>query len=160
MDKKEKVKVKGPWKFADYYEEHGAELNKKKKKKYRDDPKYRESLKERVRDQHRKENGILENGSRIAKSGRVRFVGWKLGDAANILGINSNTLRGYFHNGHLPHMDFEDTRLRLVTVDQIPLIYEFLARVNKVGLAEAAKQFGPTLKQHWRDRDGSKEIIN
>jgi hypothetical protein len=146
--------------FKDWYGENKDDLNAKKKKRYDTDPAYKEAAKAAVRDKYRAEHGIFEDGSRIVKVNGVRFVAYKLTEAAAILNMNINTLRGYMNRGYFPVMDFDETKLKMITVDQIPLVEEFLTASFEHGAAKTAVSMKKYLKTNWRQRNGSKEIIN
>lgn len=146
--------------FKDWYEENKKDLNKKKKERYENDPEYKEAAKERVHQKYREEHGIFEDGSRIVYLDGEQYVAYKLSDAAHQLGININTLRGYFHREYLPMIYFDDTRLKLVTVDQLPLIQRFLTAMEKLPAREAAQKHAKYINNHWRDRNVSKKTIN
>lgn len=146
--------------FKDWYGENKDKLNKRKKKRYADDPEYRETAKARVRDTYMEENNIFPDGSRLAKSKGVGFVVIKLSEAADKLGINLNTLRGYYHRKYFPVFAFDDTKLKLVTVDQLPVLERFVEAASEDGAAATAINMKKFLKSNWRNRSVSKEIIN
>lgn len=146
--------------FKDWYGENKDDLNAKKKKRYETDPAYKEAAKSAVRDKYKAEHGIFDDGSRIVKVNGVRFVAYKLTEAASILGMNINTLRGYMNRGYFPVMEFDDTHLKMITVDQMPLVREFLDAAFNDGAAKTAVSMKKYLKSNWRQRNGSKEIIN
>lgn len=146
--------------FKDWYGENKGELNRRKKKRYADDPEYREAGKARVRDKYMEENQIFPDGSRLVKSKRVKYVAIKLSEAAEKLGINLNTLRGYYHRKYFPVFVFDDTKLKLVTIDQLPLLARFVEVAAEDGAAATAISMKKFLKTNWRNRSASKEIIN
>lgn len=146
--------------FKDWYGENAKALNKQKKKRYADDTEYREAGKARVRDKYMEENNIFPDGSRLVKSKGVRYVAIKLSEAADKLGINLNTLRGYYHRKYFPVFVFDDTKLKLVTVDQVPLLARFVEVAAEDGAAATAISMKKFLKTNWRNRSASKETIN
>lgn len=159
--KKKAVKKKATTRtFKDWYAENKDGLNAAKKKRYKNDPAYKEAAKNRVHEQYREAHGIFEDGSRIVYLDGDQYVAYKLSDASEILGININTLRGYFQREYLPMTYFDDSRLKLVTVDQLPLIQRFLTAMEKLPAREAAKKTAKYIGNHWRDRNASKKAIN
>jgi len=146
--------------FKDWYKENAKDINKRKKKRYADDPAYKAAAKLRVQDKYKEENGIFSDGSRLVKSKKVKYVVIKLSEAADKLGININTLRGYYHREYFPAFTFDDTKLKLVTIDQLPLLVEFVKAAEEDGAAATAKNMKKFLKSNWRNRSASKEIIN
>ena len=146
--------------FKDWYVENKIPITKAKTERYKKDPAYRAAGKARVRDKYNEEHGIFEDGSRIVKVNGVRFVAYKLTDAAKKLGMNINTLRGYMNRNYFPAMVFDDTKLKMITVDQIPLIERFIEAAAEDGAAKTAVNMKTFLKKNWRQRNGSKEIIN
>ena len=146
--------------FKDWYGENSQALNKRKQKRYRDDTEYRDIAKSRVRDKYMEENKIFPDGSRLVKSKRVKYVAIKLSEAADKLGININTLRGYYHRKYFPVFAFDDTKLKLVTIDQLPVLARFLETAAEDGAAATAISMKKYLVKNWRNRDASKEVIN
>ena len=146
--------------FKDWYEENADALNKQKKKRYAKDSAYREAGKSRVRDKYKDDHNIFPDGSRLVKSKRVKYVAIKLSEAADKLGINLNTLSGYYHRKYFPVFVFDDTKLKLVTVDQLSLLQRFVEVAAEDGAASASKSMKKFLKKNWRNRSASKEIIN
>lgn len=157
---KKKAAKKSNRTFKDWYEENKDDLNEAKAKRYKTDPNYKEAAKDRVHKKYREEHGIFEDGSRVVTLEGQEYVAFKLSDAADKLGININTLRGYFQRGYLPFVHFDNTRLKLVTVDQIPLIERFLKALETLPARAAADKVAKYINNHWRDRNGSKKIIN
>jgi len=154
------AKAKKKRTFKDWYGENKKTVTKAKTDRYKKDPAYREAGKSRVRDQYAAEHQIFEDGSRVVKVNGVRFVAFKLTDAATRLSMNINTLRGYINRNYFPEMVFDDTQLKMITVDQIPLIESFLEAAAEDGAAKTAVNMKIFLKKNWRTRNGSKEIIN
>ncbi len=146
--------------FKDWYKENANDLNKQKKKRYAKDSEYREAGKARVRDKYMEENNIFPDGSRLVKSKGTRYVAIKLSEAADKLGLNLNTLRGYYHRKYFPVFVFDDTKLKLVTIDQLPVLARFLETAAEDGAAATAKSMKKYLVKNWRNRDASKEVIN
>jgi hypothetical protein len=146
--------------FKDWYAENKKKLNAAKKKRYENDPAYKKAAKERVHQKYREEKGIFEDGSRIVYLDGEQYLAYKLSDASDFLGININTLRGYFQREYLPLIYFDDSRLKLVTVDQLPLIQRFLTAMETLPAREAAKKTAKYIGNHWRDRNASKKAIN
>ncbi len=145
--------------FDDWYGENADEVKAKKKARYANDGDYRRKAKARSRQQYREANGILKNDSRIVRVNGARYVAWRVAEAATILKIHAALLRSYFSQGFLPEMKFDGTNLRMVTVEQITLIRHFLKEAKKIGATKAASKLNNHLIKHWRDRDGSKEVI-
>lgn len=146
--------------FKDWYGENKDSLNSKKKDRYESDPAYKKAAKERVHQKYRDDHGIFSDGTRLVHLDGEPHAAYKLSDAADKLGINLNTLRGYFQRGYLPMVYFDNTRLKLVTVDQIPLIQRFLKATKIHSVRTAAIKNEKYIGNHWRDRNGSKKIIS
>lgn len=146
--------------FKDWYGENSQALNKRKQKRYKDDTEYREIAKARVRDKYMEENKIFPDGSRLVRSKRIKYVAIKLSEAAAKLGININTLRGYYHRKYFPVFAFDDTKLKLVTIDQLPVLAKFLETAALDGAAATAISMKKYLVKNWRNRSDSKKIIN
>lgn len=146
--------------FKDWYKENAKDLNKQKKKRYAKDTAYREAGKARVRDKYMEDNAIFPDGSRLVKSKGVRYVAIKLSEAADKLGVNLNTLRGYYHRKYFPTFVFDDTKLKLVTIDQLSVLARFLETASEDGAAATAISMKKYLVKNWRNRDASKEVIN
>lgn len=151
---------KGRRTFKDWYDENKKKLNAKKKERYENDPKYKDAARQRVRDKYNAENRIFEDGSRVVTIDGVEYVAYKLSDAAEMLEINLNTLRGYFQRGYLPLIHFDDTQLKLVTVEQLRLIKRFIDATEDLTPMQAAEKHSKYINKHWRDSHGSKKIIN
>ena len=146
--------------FKDWYAENADALNKQKKKRYAKDSAYREAGKSRVKDKYKEDHNIFPDGSRLVKSKRIKYVAIKLSEAAEKLGVNLNTLRGYYHRKYFPVFVFDDTKLKLVTIDQLSVLARFLETAAEDGAAATAISMKTFLKKNWRNRDASKEIIN
>jgi len=146
--------------FKDWYDEHADDLNAQKAQRYADDPKYRNKALKRVRDKFRKDHFILDDGSRVVFLNGVPYVADKISAASARMGINNNTLRGYYHNGYLPMLYFDNVTLKLITVDQVPFIKEFVTRCETESVADVAKDMREYLLKHWRDRGESEKIIS
>jgi hypothetical protein len=146
--------------FKDWYGENQQKVIDAKRARYENDPAYRAAGKARVRDKYNEEHQIFEDGSRVVTVKGVRFVAFKLTEAATLLEMNINTLRGYINRNYFPEMVFDDTKLKMITVDQIPLIGEFLEAAVDDGASKTAVNMKAYLKKNWRARNGSKEIIN
>lgn len=158
--KKAAPKHSGKRTFKDWYEENKKKLNAQKKVRYEKDPNYRDAARERVRQKYMEENNIFEDGSRIVHLDGVAHVAYKLSDAADMVEVNINTLRGYFQRGYLPLIHFDDTRLKLITVDQFKLLQRFVDATETMSPMEAHKKHGAYIKKHWRNNNGSKKIIS
>jgi hypothetical protein len=135
-------------------------LNQKKKLRYKQDPSYRSAARKRVREKYKQDNLILDDGGRIVYKGKKAYVAYKLSAASEFLGINNNTFRGYFDNGHIPLVYFDNTKLKLVSIDQLALLYEFVEACKEEPVSKVAKKMKDYLNQHWLDRGKSEEIIN
>lgn len=149
--------------FKDWYGENSTEVNAKKKKRYASDGDYANQARGRVREKYREDNNILADGSRVVRMNNgLEYVAYKLSYVGDMLGLNNNTLRGYFQRGYLPTNEFDNTKLKLITIDQIPLIEKFLKVIEgtvKVAGAKGLVRAQTYINNHWRDRRESKKII-
>ena len=146
--------------FSEWYEKNKVTLNKRRKAKYKKDKEYRESVKSNTDKRYKERNGILEDGLRIIKSSNRTFVVHKLTDAADLLDVNIHTLRWYITSGYLPKFKVDNSTMRVITIDQMPLVAEFLKRIETESVGTVSLEMKPYLKKHWRDRHGSKEEIS
>lgn len=147
-------------KFGDWYEENKEALSKKRKKKYKEDKQYRESIKDRTNETYRKEHGILGDDMRIVTSDGEQFVAYKLGDAAEMLGTNITTLRWYSTAGYIPPFKLDGSPMRVITVDQLPLLEKFFDKVDTEAVSSVHLKMGNYLIKNWRKRNVSKKIIS
>ena len=151
--------------FKTWYEENGEELNESRVKRYETDSDYRSKAVEASRKVYREKNNILSDGSRILVSEGEEFVCLKITMAAEILGVPRQSILRYMSLGFLPSMEFDGTKIKFVTTDQIPLLVEFFNSVGESGSRKwAVQKVAQELKEHlinnWRNRNDSEKIIN
>ena len=159
-----KRKSKKKWTWASWYADNKERLNKQRADRYEKDPEYREAAINRSRADYRKKNNILSNGMQVLISEGEEFVGIRISEAAEILGTDKQTILRYMSLGYLPSMEFENTQLKFITVDQMPIVEKFFERVastpvRKGYVAEIAAKMKPQLEKKWRKRSDSQKII-
>lgn len=132
--------------FKEWYQENGDKLNKSRKRRYHDDPEYREKVLEQNRDarKKRREAQLVERHkegaakkTRVDRSWKTRDMvltlddgsqvtvkGFTIGAVAQLLGCSVQAIRLWEKKGVLPETDFRfANRDRLYTSEMID-IYE------------------------------------
>lgn len=148
----------------DWYEDHKEEYNDGRKKKYADDPEYRDKQLNAAKDRYRKDHGILSDGGVILISEGEQFVCYRLSKVADDLGVDRQKLRRYLYQ-FFPIMKFDGAKMNFITVDQIPLVEDFIQQAEQAGshkgaVKKVAESMSEMLESNWRNRNGSRQIID
>lgn len=150
-----------PWSFKEWYEAHGASLNQQRKRRYVDDPVYRQQVLERNRTARKvaratrliERKAVREATVTNVPRRHMRVVEWDvggkkltlftLGMLAQVLAKSPRTLYKWEAKGLLPETPFRTEKGdRLYTVEQIEEIRAKLESLGKLDLGIKARASG------------------
>lgn len=143
--------------FAKWYESKGRKAHsERRKKKYDEDPVYREQVLARNRE--------VKQRIRVPSDGRItRFVDgaeilvFRIGQVAEQIGKSVGIIRDWEKDGTIPAPSFEDTQ-RLYTERQVGLLKELAdataeAEGSKFKLHEIKEAMRPTIYKRWNSKE-------
>jgi len=149
--------------FRDWYAENGKRLNKKRRRRYQDDPEYRERVLEmnRVsRERRRKEQETKRRKERSASKVKTRPLPFKtvravvetadgkegeeqlftIGALARTVGCSVQAIRLWEKQGVLPPTEIRNEKGdRLYTAQQVEMIYELMKQQGRLNEKQANK---------------------
>lgn len=162
---RKKIPEKDKRTYGDWYGEKGEKLNASRAERYKGDPDYRKSVVSHARKAYRKKNGILDTGDTLLVSEGEEFVGLKITKVSEILKVDRQSILRNISLGYLPDMKFDNTKLKFITVDQLPILRKFFRAVQKEGsykgsVQRVAEKMHDEIQSKWRRRDGSQKIID
>lgn len=162
---RKKLPSKDKRSYSNWYDENKDQVNAGRKDKYANNSEYRDKNLDRSKKNYRAKHGILSDGNSLVVSDGEQFVGIKITKAANLLGVDRQSLLRYLNLGLLPKMDFEGTALKFITLDQLPLVKKFFNTMHKKGtykgsVQETSAELYEWLDSNWRNRNASEKIIN
>ncbi len=150
--------------FGSWYDEKGGELNTARSERYGKDPDYRKKVIAASRKSYREKHRILASGYRVLTSEKDEFVCLKISQAAEELGVPRQSILRYLNLGYFPSMVFEGTKIKFITVDQVPLLKKFFdaateSESHRGSIQAIAGEQSDSLNDNWRSRDESEKII-
>ena len=136
--------------FVDWYNSGGkTKLSRKRKKRYKTDPKYRNTVKRRAT-KYYEDNKGLPVDRKVFKSKGSNF--YSIGKVATVINRNIQTIRTYHTNGIIPKTTHTDPRgWRLYTEHQINLLKRVFSVYDSKSNEELKKlhQVKEILEKEW-----------